>query len=229
MKLGAFRVRFRLTMLRMVLRRVSEKVSRKVSQTVPRTVSSTRSSTRSRAVLRTERDRRTILRKTRKASRLTNRLIEKPSVLSQLPALSRQLSESNRRTFSGKAFKDESPRDKRVLATAQHVSKSQPRKTDGKIKDQELKDRARQDQTARHDRTAKRPNRTQAPLIKPAAANRSPSAYSVHLAHLLVHLLLIAKVNAQSIIKQSSVQQPVSSASSLNAKSLASIKNAYTG
>lgn len=61
------------------------------------------------------------------------------------------------------------------------------------------------------------------------APKRRSAAYSVRLARLLVQLLLICKVNAQSIIKQSGTQQPASSASSLNSKSLASIKNAYTG
>lgn len=61
------------------------------------------------------------------------------------------------------------------------------------------------------------------------APKRRSAACSVRLARLLVQLLLICKVNAQSIIKQSGTQQPASSASSLNSKSLASIKNAYTG
>ena len=72
---------------------------------------------------------------------------------------------------------------------------------------------------------------TVVPLVKAPSRSQRPShrSSSVRLARLLVQLLLICKVNAQSIIKQTSAQQPASSASSLNSKSLASIKNAYTG
>ena len=173
----------------------------------------------------------------RRASGESERSALSESTAGRLSAVRLSDSESNERTFSGRAFKDESPC--KALAAAQLVRPSclhKSAKSDGNLKGRPLQDRK---SAVRHDRTAKRSSTDETVALnkephirKPLsrtlskAPNRSPYA---HLTYLLAHLLLITKVNAQSIIKQTSVQQATSSASSLNAKSLASIKNAYTG